>query len=45
MDVIEVPAKIVLLAQGMLPISSLPNPALAFAGTAGGDPFAFGQTM
>jgi len=45
MDVVEVPRKIVLVAQRMLPISPLPNPALAFGGAAGGDPFAFGQSM
>ena len=40
-DVIEVPRKIVLVAQRMLPISPLPNPALGF----GGNPFASGQSM
>jgi hypothetical protein len=45
MNVIEVPFKIILLAQRALLISPLPNPALAFAGTAGGYPFASRQTM
>jgi hypothetical protein len=45
MDVIEVPRKTVLLAQRMLPISPLPNPALCFGGATGGDPFVSGQTM
>ena len=44
MDVIEVPDKIVLVTQGVLPIPPLPNPALSLRGTAGRDPFAAGQT-
>ena len=44
MDVIEVPHKIVLVTQGVLPIPPLPNPALSLGGTAGRDPFAAGQT-
>jgi hypothetical protein len=34
-NVIEVPHEVVLVAQRMLPISPLPNPALAFGGAAG----------
>ena len=34
-NVVEVPRKIVLVAQRMLPISPLPNPALAVGGAAG----------
>src|ERR1700730_5107896 len=36
-NVIEVPRKIVLVAQHMFPTPPLPNPALAFGGAAGGD--------
>jgi hypothetical protein len=43
--IIEMPREIVLVAQRMLPIPPLPNPALAFGGAAGGDPFNSGQTM
>jgi hypothetical protein len=43
-DVIEVPGKIGLVAQGVLPITPLPNSALAFAGAARRDPLAWGQT-
>jgi hypothetical protein len=39
MDVIEVPLKIVLVTQGVLPIPPLPNPALSLGGTASRDPF------
>ena len=42
-DVIEVPRKIVRVAQRMLPISPLPDPALGFGGTAGGDRFTRGK--
>jgi len=44
-NVIEVTHEVVLVAQRMLPIPPLPNPALAFGGAAGGDPFASGQSM
>jgi hypothetical protein len=44
-NVIEVPRKIVLVAERVLSIPALPNPALAFGGAAGGDPFGSGQTM
>ena len=44
MDVIEVPHKIVLVTQRVLPIAPLPNPTLSLGGTAGRDPFAAGQT-
>jgi hypothetical protein len=42
-DVIEMPGKIGLVAQGIFPISSVPNPALAFAGAADRDLLASGQ--
>ncbi len=45
MGVIEVVRKIFVVAQRMLPISPLPDPALGFGGAAGGDPFASRQTM
>jgi hypothetical protein len=38
-------AEIVVVTEGMLPTPPLPNPALAFANTAGGDPFASRQTV
>jgi hypothetical protein len=44
-DVIEVPHEVVLVAQRMLSISPLPNPALAFGGAAGRDPFPSGQSI
>jgi hypothetical protein len=42
-DVIEMPGKIGVVAQRVLPISSLPNSALAFAGAAGRDPLVLGN--
>jgi hypothetical protein len=44
-DVIEVTHEVVLVAQRVLPISPLPNPALASGGAAGRDPFGSGQIM
>ncbi len=44
-DVIDVLGKIVPVAQRVLPIPPLPNPALGFGGAAGGDAFAAGQAM
>jgi hypothetical protein len=44
-NIIEMPGEIVIVTQRMLPVPSLPNPALAFAGAAGGDPFASPQTV
>jgi hypothetical protein len=43
MNVIGVSREISLVTQGMLPIAPLPNPALAFACTACGNPFAYRQ--
>jgi hypothetical protein len=45
MNMVEMPGKIVLVTQRMLPIPPLPNPTLAFAGTAGGDRLAPRQTV
>ena len=42
-NVIEVPRKIVFVAQRVLPIAALPNPALAFAQAAGRNRFALRQ--
>jgi hypothetical protein len=44
-NIIEIPGEIAMVTQRMLPVPSLPNPALAFAGAAGGDPFASSQTV
>jgi hypothetical protein len=43
MDVIEVPRKIAFVAERVLPITPLPNAALAFAGTACRDRLVEGQ--
>jgi len=42
-NVIDVPRKIVLVPQRVLPIAALRNPAFAFAQTTGRDPLAVGQ--
>jgi hypothetical protein len=42
LDIIDVPLEILLIAQCVFPISSLPNTALAFGGPAGRDIFSSG---
>ena len=44
MNVIDVTLKIELVAQRVLPITSLPDPALAFAGAADGDTLPYAST-
>ena len=44
-NVVEVPRRILLVAQGVFPIPTLPDPALALGGAAGGAPFASGQSV
>lgn len=45
MDVIDMPREIGFVAQRVFPIATLPQAALAFTGTAGGDPLAGGQAV